>query len=60
LQKSKIVIPEVLSRESSSFKINDFWIPAAMAGYAGMTAKTAGAILLQEPLSFYHFAMRRE
>jgi ribonuclease HII len=33
LQKSKNVIPEVLNRESSSFKINDFWIPA----FAGMT-----------------------
>jgi len=45
LQKSKNVIPEVLNRESSSFKINDFWIPA----FAGMTDFRHKNILLQEP-----------
>jgi len=60
LQKSKNVIPEVLNRESSSFKNKDprlrpsragFWIPA----FAGMTDFRHKNILLQEPLCFWDY-----
>jgi len=66
LQKSKNVIPEVLNRESSSFKINDPRLrppdkgsrgQASRAGFwipafAGMTDFRHKNILLQEPPIF--------
>jgi len=49
-----IVIPESLVGNPVPLKstTSGFLLPMApTSGYAGMTAKTSGAILLQEPLS---------